>query len=961
MNSADQVTYDFILSLAPKYKNVSNEQIIKLINKYQNKEGLSFSEKKTLLITEFKNINNRIIDKSKNVFNRLKINTPEDLLDFLDKNFEYGLKVDDEYIPLLDGNLSKSNRLLFVNDSQYLKNIYYDLPSKVKNLFNENDICKLASHFLLLSRWKMDSYKEMIPRTIGTLPDLIELEAGFFEEYNIPYQRYVFTTNDLTKYHSFIGYNLNDKWYYFEYILKPFKGIHEFSTKEEMENFVYSRLLTLYVKNPFISYTSVKDYDDSNKSILTKAKDYLNSAIYNFKIAIEYLNHDEDIFIGVDLFEDAIRDFNLSNNEYKKLPNTYEFYKLKRVNKPKEGITYLDYLEWINYQKSIPLSDSVLDLFNKQLYLYKFVIKDMLEVGTYNILDGFYTYNKIDIEDYIDEEEKILEVTSLLNKHLFNLAYVNPAIGRGIFILNNNGKYLEIKGVDPLLDSTKIIGSNITRRRTLIGKDNTPYALELIEKDSNLSIRFRGTCFLDELQREKKWSKELPKLGIKVPKVLDVNMLSKDYIDKYNMPLLDEYLEDYLARCDHKELINKKETNEYSRKYNKGFRVSEEIKEVKNIFRIVNIEDYLNKKDNDKLSLIKEFILFMDKDITSIDNYIIKFAKTLGSQEALLVNNKYYYFEGNNRQNISIDFEINGEEFINYKHTIDKINAKIDKLKSSNKEEQIKEWESYLEIENLKYYFQLFSLSSSLKVVSKFNEDILNDSIKVFIGSFLSVLTPEKLEEFKKYYISISNLDSLIDNIINIDTNRCFINDEIRGYFHILAKELVKSLKNTDEVIELASKIIEDREFKDLSTILKEEDKLIMYIKTIFKEEHITYNNPKLYDVLYSNDKFNKILNDNPIYNEVIIKLKKTKPKSENEYYNIARNLIRDTLNNDKKDNVEVKGKVSAITFNENDTPVTYTGQSELAISGKSNVLFLVLLFSGSVSLIVGIILLIFM
>ena len=234
----------------------------------------------------------------------------------------------------------------------------------------------------------------------------------------------------------------------------------------------------------------------------------------NLQIDLHQINHDEDIFIGVDLFEDAIRDFNLSNNEYKKLPNTYEFYKLKRVNKPKEGITYLDYLEWINYQKSIPLSDSVLDLFNKQLYLYKFVIKDMLEVGTYNILDGFYTYNKIDIEDYIDEEEKILEVTSLLNKHLFNLAYVNPAIGRGIFILNNNGKYLEIKGVDPLLDSTKIIGSNITRRRTLIGEDNTPYALELIEKDSNLSIRFRGTCFLDELQREKKWSKELPKLGI---------------------------------------------------------------------------------------------------------------------------------------------------------------------------------------------------------------------------------------------------------------------------------------------------------------------------------------------------------------------------------------------------------------------------------------------------------------
>ena len=101
MNSTDKVTYEFILSLAQKYKNVSNDQIIKLINKYQNKEGLSFSEKKTLLITEFKNINNRILDKSKNIFNRIRVNTPEELMEFLDNNFEFGLNVDNEYTPLI--------------------------------------------------------------------------------------------------------------------------------------------------------------------------------------------------------------------------------------------------------------------------------------------------------------------------------------------------------------------------------------------------------------------------------------------------------------------------------------------------------------------------------------------------------------------------------------------------------------------------------------------------------------------------------------------------------------------------------------------------------------------------------------------------------------------------------------------------------------------------------------------
>ena len=959
MNSTDKVTYEFILSLAQKYKNVSNDQIYRLINKYLNKEGLSFSEKKTLLITEFKNINNRVIDKSKNIFNRIRINTPEELLEFLENNFEYGLTVDDEYIPLMDNDYYKNNRLLIDTSSQYLKNVYYDLPKKLKNSFNDVGICSFGSKFSLITNWHLNNYKNLIPRTIGNIPDLIELEAGFFEESNINYQRYVFTTRDISKYHSFIGYNMNDKWYYFEYILKPFRGIHEFNTKEEMEDFVYSKLLTLYVDNPFTGYTYLKDYSDNDRNNLSGARDNLTSAIYNAKIGIEYLNNEEDKSIGVDLINDGIRDYNLSSSLYKKLPNTFEFYKLKRVKKPKEGINYLEYLEWVNYQKPLDVNKKVINLFNNQMYLYKFVIKGMLEVGTFSKLDGFYTYTKLDLGDYISDEEKIISITSLLNKHSFNLAFVNPCVGRGIFILNNQGKFIEIKGVDPLLDSTKIIGSNIKRRRTLIGDNKTPYALELIEKNDCLSIRFRGACFLDELQREKKWSKELVKYNIKVPNVIDVNMLSLEYINKYNMPLLDEYLEDYLTRTKHTELINKKETNEYSRRYNKGFRVSEEIKEVTNIFRIVNIEDYINKNELDRLDLLKEYILDRDKNITSIDNYLIKYSKVLGNQVGLLLNNKYYYFEGNNRQNISVDLEINGDLFINYKHTIDKINNKIEKLKTSNKEDQVKEWEELKEIESLKYYFQIFGLSSSIKVLSYYNKDSLNNCIKVFIGSLLSTLTSEKLEEIKNYYVSITNLDELIDNIINIDDNKVFVTSEIKEYFHLLAKSLIKSLKDSNKVIEEATKIIEEREFNDLSLIIRKEDKLIMYLKKIFKEERLNYSSPKLYEELYSNEVFNNMLKEEPIINEVMNKLKNTKAKSENEYYNIARSLIREELNNSEKNNTNDNSKKNnIITFDEQGNTISYNNK-ELAVAGKSNTLFLFLLFSGSTCLIVGLILLI--
>ena len=77
-----------------------------------------------------------------------------------------------------------------------------------------------------------------------------------------------------------------------------------------------------------------------------------------------------------------------------------------------------------------------------------------------------------------------------------------------------------------------------------------------------------------------------------------------------------------------------------------------------------------------------------------------------------------------------------------------------------------------------------------------------------------------------------------------------------------------------------------------------------MYLKKIFKEERLNYSSPKLYEELYSNEVFNNMLKEEPIINEVMNKLKNTKAKSENEYYNIARSLIREEINNSEKNNI---------------------------------------------------------
>ena len=82
-------------------------------------------------------------------------------------------------------------------------------------------------------------------------------------------------------------------------------------------------------------------------------------------------------------------------------------------------------------------------------------------------------------------------------------------------------------------------------------------------------MRFRAACSLEELQHEKKLSRELQELGFYTPTIVQVGIMPHQATEEFLIPTLDEYLEDYLARVGHSEYINTKEAIEFSRANNK--------------------------------------------------------------------------------------------------------------------------------------------------------------------------------------------------------------------------------------------------------------------------------------------------------------------------------------------------------------------------------------------------------
>lgn len=121
-------------------------------------------------------------------------------------------------------------------------NIY----KEVNNLFSDNYI--------------LQSPEQVIKNKVGVCWDQVELERELFEKKNIKFNTFfiVHYDNDKCPTHTFLIYEENNKYYWFEHSWEKFKGIHEY--KSELE-------ALKDIKEKFIKYELNSKYNPMNLCI----------------------------------------------------------------------------------------------------------------------------------------------------------------------------------------------------------------------------------------------------------------------------------------------------------------------------------------------------------------------------------------------------------------------------------------------------------------------------------------------------------------------------------------------------------------------------------------------------------------------------------------------------------------------------------------------------------------------
>ena len=153
----------------------------------------------------------------KNEYNN--INTPEELFDFMNNNIKYGF-------------LGSDNKVYF-DDSDWL------------------------------DKFVLQSIDDILSTKVGNCFDQVELERDWFNKhnykFNIYFQRIEVDYTNPYPMHTFLVYENNNKYYWFENAWSDNKGIHEFDNLEDLFKDVYDKSINLY-KNYNISDEEMEKY-----------------------------------------------------------------------------------------------------------------------------------------------------------------------------------------------------------------------------------------------------------------------------------------------------------------------------------------------------------------------------------------------------------------------------------------------------------------------------------------------------------------------------------------------------------------------------------------------------------------------------------------------------------------------------------------------------------------------------
>lgn len=112
-------------------------------------------------------------------------------------------------------------------------------------------------HFIdstFLTEYKLQSPQETIKYKVGICWDQVELERYYFKANNWNVQTFFLVYDDKNDCptHTFLTFFKENKYYWFEHAWEKFKGIHEYSSKEELLVDVKTKFCQTKLKNGYI-------------------------------------------------------------------------------------------------------------------------------------------------------------------------------------------------------------------------------------------------------------------------------------------------------------------------------------------------------------------------------------------------------------------------------------------------------------------------------------------------------------------------------------------------------------------------------------------------------------------------------------------------------------------------------------------------------------------------------------
>lgn len=114
------------------------------------------------------------------------------------------------------------------------------------------------------------SPEELIEKKYGVCWDQVELERKLFKEANIPFKTYFIYTDDhnYLPSHTFLVYEENNKYYWFEHSWYDERGIHEYQDLNELFNDISNKHIEAHKEELNGNYeTYIYEYNKPNYNI----------------------------------------------------------------------------------------------------------------------------------------------------------------------------------------------------------------------------------------------------------------------------------------------------------------------------------------------------------------------------------------------------------------------------------------------------------------------------------------------------------------------------------------------------------------------------------------------------------------------------------------------------------------------------------------------------------------------